>query len=257
MDSNPSIPFKFIYFLKNKIAAVLSVLLFSCVLFSCSNTAPSIVTTEAKVVFDFENEKSTPTQKLNLFLKMNSDVRRVETMSLNHNLTGLRWNISNPMISQVDNYFYAGYTNIQGVSQSGEKLPEGEYSITYIDGEGRQEMTIFTIQYNDEIMKMKPNQVVSYLKDKKPQVFVGVYSKEMNLIFYGQAKNDWNITKEYKDLKSSKLFSTYKDAQFYRVFFVIDNNVYIMPKIEKSGNNVPSSEEMEQAEKEQQAINER
>ena len=90
MDSNPFISFKINFFLKANFIVNLLIFGISINLVSCSNTAPAIVNCEAKVVFDFENEKDTPKQKMNLFLKMTSDVRRTETINVNHNSSGLK-----------------------------------------------------------------------------------------------------------------------------------------------------------------------
>lgn len=257
MDNNPFISFKINYFLKTKIIVNLLICVSLLNLLSCSNTAPAIVNCEAKVVFDFENEKDTPKQKMNLFLKMTSDVRRTETINVNHNSSGLRWIVTNPMISQADNYYYAGYTNLQGVSQSGERLPKGEYSINFMDGEGREEFSSFNVLYDEKILKMKYPEFLSYISKENPQIFVGVYSKELNLIYYGKPRVEWNITKEMENINSSKLFSLYNDATFFRVFFMIDNNIFVMPRIEKVGSNIPTDEEIKIAEQEERARNER
>lgn len=257
MDSNPFISFKINFFLKANFIVNLLIFGISINLVSCSNTAPAIVNCEAKVVFDFENEKDTPKQKMNLFLKMTSDVRRTETINVNHNSSGLKWIVTNPMISQADNYYYAGYTNLQGVSQSCERLPKGEYSINYMDSQGREEFSSFNVFYDEKILKMKYPEFLSYISKENPQVFVGVYSKELNLIYYGKPRAEWNITKEMKDLNSSKLFSVYNDSAFFRIFFIIDSNVFVMPKIEKVGTNIPTDDEIKITEQEERARNER
>lgn len=236
MDSHPSFPLKENSFLKNKTAIICGLVVLCALVFnSCSNTAPQVVLSDAKVVFDFEDEKSVPKQKMNLFLKMDSDVRRAELLNIYHNRTGLRWIVSNPMISQAENYYYAGYTNIQGVSQSGERIPKGDYSVHYIDAEGREESTSFSINYDEKILAMKSNEFLSTLKNSNPKILIGIYSKELNLLFYGSPKKEWNVTKDMKNIKNELIFNSYSGSSFYRVFFVIDNNVFIMPQVEKSG----------------------
>lgn len=204
-----------------------------CLILSCSDSAPSIVNSEAKIVFDFQDEKSLPVQKMNLFVKMTSDSRRAESINVYHNESGYRWVINNPVISQVDNYYFAGYTNIQATGNTDSRLPEGEYSICYMDAQGREEYSTVRIKYDEKFLKMKSDEILKFVSNKNPVLYAGIYSKNQELIYFGTTKKEWNITKEMKDINRSRLFNSYKDAEFFRVFIELDDCVFVMPEINK------------------------
>lgn len=200
----------------------------------CSNSAPNIISVDAKVVYDFETEASSPVQKLNVFLRMDSDVRRIDCMTVYHKETGYRWVIHNPLISQSDNIYYAGFTNLSGASQNGEALPQGEYSVFYIDASGRECYGEFSIKFDADPQELKATEVMKNYDSSTQFFHVGLYSDDAILIYYGAPKKDWQISQNSLNLDSKKLFAQYKDASFYRVFNYRDNNVFILPKVQKT-----------------------
>lgn len=201
---------------------------------SCSTNTPSIVSVDAKVIYDFESDGSKPVQKLNVFLRMDSDVRRVDSMTICHKQTGYRWVITNPMISHSDNTYYAGYTNLTGSSQNDNSLPQGEYSVFCIDASGRECYAEFSISLDFDLEKIKSADVVNGYDPDTQFFHVGLYSQEANLLYYGAPKKDWQTPQKTFGLDSKKIFSQYKEASFYRVFNYRNNNVFILPKVQKT-----------------------
>ncbi len=221
---------------------------FCCVsFFSCSNTAPGIITTDCKLVFDYEDEKSFPVQKLNVCLKMDSDVRRVENINIYHSKSELRWVVLNPVITQADNYYYAGYTNLQSVPQMAETIPDGEYTVCFMDSAGREGYSKFDIQYDREFASMKLSQFLDDLKSHEPKIYVGIYSHDGTLLYYGVSRKEWNVTRNYENINELMIFSQYKEAEMFRVFYHLDNNVFIMPKVMKSEKSTPSEKDYNNA----------
>lgn len=240
MDSHPFRSFSNSVLIKRLSAFVFAAL--SVFVFSCANTEPQIVSPEVKLVYNFEDENKTAQQKLNVFLKMKSDVRRVETIKIKHNGTGYRWVITNPLISQSEGYYFAGYTNLEGVSAE-EGIPEGSYTITYMDAAGREDFSEFELEKDLELKGLKVKDFLKVLKFKEPEIFVGIYSEQNNLLYYGNAKADWKITKEYSGIAADKIFLYKKDATSFRVFYKLKNQVFIMPRVLKNEENSPTEEQ--------------
>lgn len=222
---------------------------------SCSNSVPSVASVEAKLVYDFENENKVPVQKLNVFVKMTSDVRRVDSLKICHSETGYRWNVVSPLISQVDSNYYAGYTNLQGPSSSG--IPSGEYSVYYMDAAGREDFSQFTVYKSEEYDNIKLKDFQKTLKGLNAEIYIGIYSDQSKLVYYGKPKNDWNVSLEYEKCDAEHIFASYREGSSFRIFYHVNGNIYIMPRVYKEEGNSPSEEMYSEAEQKKEIENDR
>lgn len=235
MDKIPKFNFIRIFF-SSKII-LLSLLIVFCI--SCTNTEPSISFVDAKIIYNFEDNQNLPDQKLNLFLKMSSDVHRVDSLSLYNIETGYRWHITTPLISQADGSYYVGYTNIRGTSQNENLIPYGKYNVYFLDAQGRQEFAVFELEQTKSYEKMKLEELLEELKNENLTFYVAVYSENSTLLYYGAPLNEWNVSLDFDKINSKEIFLKYKDSNTIRVFIQSGINYFIMPKILQNQNSFP------------------
>ena len=73
---------------------VLAVVLFSFFLFSCSNGDPSVSSSSYKLIYDFKDEDSLPDISLSVFVSVESDETRGESLRIVNEKSGLEWKLS-------------------------------------------------------------------------------------------------------------------------------------------------------------------
>lgn len=216
--------------------------LFFCALFffSCQNAQPKGNSVQAKFVYDFENETNPPTQKLSFFIELESDSRRVDFINLYHKKTGYRWILDKPLISKVDDKYFAGYTNcVFQPSYDLEKkafqsFPEGEFDAFYVDAKGQDFFLSFELNYEKNFISENYLQVQKALSNSECEFFLGLYSSDGTLIYYGKPDSSWNFSKENFSYDKNAIFKYNNEVNFFRIFYELKNEIYISPKIEKS-----------------------
>ncbi|MBQ0162335.1 MAG: hypothetical protein KBS84_04125 [Treponema sp.] len=231
MDKPPSNYFslfsRFLKSLSGICLTVISVFIF----FSCSNTAPEISKVNAKVVYDFENEKDKPVQKLSLFLEMKSEVRRIEQINVYHKDTGYRWVITNPAIFETGSNQFAGYSNCQ-IAGFLNDIPKGEYQVCYLDSQGRETYTQFEITKNENSIS-NLSKLKQYLGLENVQVWLACYDEDSKLLSYSNPDADFEINPASITYNGDKIFTKYKKAVYFRLMFEKDDKIYITPKVYK------------------------
>ena len=233
MDKNPFFHFKNFIAVKAKLPVLFSAV-FIFIAVSCQNSAPKVSKVYTKVVYDYENEDSFPVQKFSFFLQMDSDVRRIDSIQLYHKETGYRWVINNPLITKSDNTFYAGYTNCSSSSQDNFLIPKGAYSVCHIDSQGREAFSEFNLDYDESASSKHYGDIKEILDAENAILYIGVYSQDGELIYYGLPDKKWNVTKTNLVWNSDAVFKDNKNSAFFRIFYDIENCIYIAPKIMKS-----------------------
>lgn len=217
-------------FLKNLIVKT-GVVLFSALYFSCSNSAPVITSVEAKIVYDYESEKVRPVQKLSFFLSMDSDVRRVEYINVYNEDTGYRWIINSPNIIQTEgDRQYAGYTHLTAAVADNALVPQGNYTVYYIDSCGNEAVNFFKVEYDKDDAKLTSEKLLEKKSFDKNDIMLAVYSMDSNLLFYDTPYvrfGERNSVDFKEDVKIN-----IPDAAYYRIFYKENNIIYIMPRVD-------------------------
>ena len=136
--------------------------------FSCANNSPEISSVEAKIVYDFESEDAKPVQKLSFFLNMNSDVRRVENINVYNEETGYRWIINNPQLIQNEgSRQYAGYTYLTAAVADNGLMPQGKYTVFYLDSCGKDSFGFFNVEYDRDDAKLTAKKLLEKTGDEE------------------------------------------------------------------------------------------
>lgn len=235
MDKPPSIFFSLISHSRKYLGGIFFATIFSIIIFSCSNTAPVVSNINAKVVYDYDNAKDKPVQKLSICLEMDSEVRRIEQINIYHKETGYRWIIKNPVIFETNEMQYAGYSNCQ-IAGVLNDIPDGEYQVCYYDAQGRETFTNFNISKNEKDISnlTKLKRQITDLK-----VYIAIYDEDSKVLFYSVPDAEFEVDKINQTFNSEKIFKSNKKAAYFRLFYETEDRVYIMPKVYK----IPPKEE--------------
>lgn len=232
MDKPPSNFYNKFSQIKKVLSGIFFTAIFVSIFFSCANTAPDISSINAKVVYDFENDKDKPVQKLTIFLEMKSEIRRIEQINIYHKKTGYRWIIKDPLLFETNSKQFAGYTNCQ-VAGILNDIPEGEYQVCYLDSQGRETFNTFLISKNEYSTK----NLLKFKKDFSPEdykLMLAVYDEESKLISYSVPEAKFEISKENMTYNGDSIFKTYSKASFFRLIYEGSEKIFIMPKVFKA-----------------------
>lgn len=191
-------------------------------LFSCENSVPEVVSVNALLVCDYQDEDNVPSFRLSVFAESSSDVRRAASLKITNKENGYEWRIDNPVIVSGNNREWVGHTFIVYPNRSRIKM--GTYDVTYTDAAGKTKDTSFSLSYPEEIFSAKAKDVSSLLGENKKE-YVAIFSGDGTLIYYDSRKRDWTA--------DDNIFSANEDASFFRVCYVDGQNnlLCMMPPV--------------------------
>lgn len=212
MDKPP--PYKIHFF-----SILFSVLVFA----SCTEDSIAIVSSDAKIVFDFEDEGN-PVQRLSVFVKPSSNVRRIESIDVKFSdgKEMYSWKIENPILFQSGKESWAGYPHLEA-SANLKKFPKGSYDFECVDAAGNSEQGIFFVDYDENLLGEFSSENFS---GEKWSEQVALYSGIGELLVL--SKNE----KKYGD---EKFFQDIKDSNFLRHIYQARNVICLGPKVFKGG----------------------
>lgn len=117
--------------MNKKFLLLLSIICFTLVFFSCSDSLPNISELRKSIIYDFENEDSSPKQYMVLFVSLYSDERRIQYFDLIEKERELRWYIANPEEVKIENKKYFGSSEI--MIPDTMKFIDSNYELRYFD----------------------------------------------------------------------------------------------------------------------------
>ena len=199
-------------------------ILFSVLVFaSCTEDSIAIVSSDAKIVFDFEDEGN-PVQRLSVFVKPSSNVRRIESIDVKFSdgKEMYSWKIENPILFQSGKESWAGYPHLEA-SANLKKFPKGSYDFECVDAAGNSEQGIFFVDYDENLLGEFSSE--NFLGEKWSEQ-VALYSGIGELLVL--SKNE----KKYGD---EKFFQDIKDSNFLRHIYQARNVICLGPKVFKGG----------------------
>lgn len=211
---------------KKSFISIFSCLLL-CVYFAasfagCSENLPEVRSADYSLIFEYESENSYPTARLSVFVETLSDVRRADEIILVSENSDFSWETDDIIMLENSKKKWAGYTNF--VLPEPEKIPEGRYSVTYIDATGEEVTADLNISYDKKLYSLKENQVNDYMIKNNRFKKIAVYDDLNTLIYYGEEEYDLN--------SNSKILNRYRSAAYKTVIWCNVNNsiICILPK---------------------------
>jgi len=124
---------------KKHLFILFCIFLFSGIFFSCSDSVPIV----EDVYFTHFEKSNSQLERMAVFVKLESDVKNIETITVKDNSSGKVWIIDNPEIIQDkgNQKYYCGSSNL--VPERNSTFTGGEYTVIYTDRAGRDTETHF------------------------------------------------------------------------------------------------------------------
>lgn len=210
---------------------VLAAILLSFFLFSCSSEDPSVSSSSYKLIYDFKDEESLPDVSLSVFVAVESDETRGESLRIINEKSGLEWKCSGAELRKIEaneDNKWVGYTNFRPAKDS--SFPKGLYSVCYEDKSELEAESSFRLLYPDELAGAKSSDF--------PQIFtvpsvkkIAIYSNEDELLFFGEEPHTWE--------NNENILMELKTAWCKRVCYCINGNsvLCLMPPVELGNKN--------------------
>ncbi len=202
---------------------IFSILLSAFVFASCAEDSIAIVSADAKIVFDFAEDLSS-SQRLSVFVRLSSNVRRVENIDVRFSGGGetYSWNIENPVLLQSGKESWAGYSHLELPSNL-KHFPKGSYDFECVDSTGESAKGNFFIEYDEKLFGEFSREKFSGGEWSER---IAVYSEIGELLHFAENENN----------KSDEIiFREIEDSFFLRHLYQAENVVCLGPKIFKEG----------------------
>ncbi len=158
---------------------ILCILLFFC--FSCEDSNPTLGTVRHMVLYDYNDNRLVPLEKLAIYVELQADPMRIESLSIESLDTGYVWIIDNPQyVNSNDNdndKVWIGSSNILPSRQF--LLPRGSYIARYTDVAQRNAEIAFSI---DTLVTASDIQEDEYTRKN-----IAIYDDNDNLLYFGSS----------------------------------------------------------------------
>lgn len=152
----------------------------------------------ASVVFEYNDESSYPEASLSVFVQTEHEAQRADNIKIMRPDENLTWIINSPVLLRNGDNEWAGYSVI--LPAEGSVVANGEYKVVYTDAAGSEAEGFFTVKYKEDILSSNVSSIRS-ASGVSLSENVALFDNDMNMLFYGKAKNTWktnqNILRDY------------------------------------------------------------
>lgn len=184
---------------KNHLAIfTLFLLIVSYSLLSCSDSVPKINNVNQSVIMDFSDEQSPAVVSLSVFIQSDSEVRKIDSLTLTNVNSSLSWTSRTiELLQGKNNKFWAGYSNFKAVQ--GTFFPQGRYTVLIEDKAGNESESSFILNIPDEIKKGNLKSIRAYLSGNSVQFLknIAIYDGENNLLFLGEENENFSTDEQF------------------------------------------------------------
>ena len=183
---------------------------------SCSNVVCDVSDVQATVVFDYHDEDSLPDSRTCIFVKIDGDVSRTESIKIVNTENKYEWRVENPTLLQSKAGDWAGSANVRGEGENA--LPQGNYRLHYKNMAGEEAEMDFSVIYPAQFSEQQATDFPKALTDDSLTFSekIAVYDKNGDLLFFG------NIEKN-----TDSILKKFPDADFIRVCYEDNSKKYM------------------------------
>ena len=184
---------------------------------ACSNNAPQIQNARFSVVFDYENTEDLPTARLSVFVETTSNPRRFDTVIVTCDKNEYVWEANDLVFAEDETNTYCGITNL--VMPSDEKIPSGEYTITFRQSDEEQMEIKRTLSYDKELYVTKAGNVQNVMRKYYGTKMLTIYDENKTVLYYGPRSAELNDARG--------IWNNYRDAVEFQESWVNQNGTVI------------------------------
>lgn len=189
--------------------------------FSCAESSPKVSKVEPSIVFDFSEKTENPTMYLTVFVKTESNNRRVQNLKIKalEDSFKTEWFVSNPEIFSMNGEMYVFSKNLKPISD--KKIPTGKYQVIYKDASDEEVVSEFIVSYDEKILNLKENELKALLSNYQENI--ALYNEEKKMIYEGAIFTNWQ--------SNDDIIKDYDKAAFKRKTYFSKNEeiVFLLP----------------------------
>lgn len=180
----------------------------------CSNSVPDVLRTDCTVVLTYDQEGISES-RLSVFAQSGVDVRRCSRIKV-HSIEGrYLWETDEIRKIAMGNFQWAGNCNL--ILPEGEKIPQGQYEITYINADEEQQVSYANLKYDEKLYDMKSEDIAVTMSGNGSR-YLAIFDSSDILLFLGEPTEDFYTT--------SDMLERFNNASYYKdVWIAYDNSV--------------------------------
>ena len=147
---------------------------------------------------DFSDEQSPAVVSLSVFIQSDSEVRKIDSLTLTNVNSSLSWTSRTiELLQGKNNKFWAGYSNFKAVQ--GTFFPQGRYTVLIEDKAGNESESSFILNIPEEIKKGNLKSIRAYLSGNSVQFLknIAIYDGENNLLFLGEENENFSTDEQF------------------------------------------------------------
>lgn len=182
--------------------------LFLLIFSSCTNNVIQSSDAKLSIIFDYASYDELPRARLSVFVEAVSNPNRMESISLSCDKKEYVWESDNLVRAQNNEVKYCGLTNL--VMPENEKIPAGEYSITYIQSDNEKKEMKASLNYDSGFYDIKAADVGNLMQRYMGARMLTVYGEDNKILYYGprssqysDARGIWNEYREAQEFQES------------------------------------------------------
>lgn len=189
---------------------------------SCASSETSLDDIGVSVIFEYSSEDSFPKQRISAFVEVASEVKKIKSISITYNDTGLKWIVEEPRLvsssakSINTKKYFAGYSQFRPEEKS--FFPSGRYTFTAETYDGSIEELNFYVSYPSYLKTSRGIDIPSII-NVKYDTYYAVYDDD-SLIYYGEELEDWS--------NKNNILKNYENAKYCRICYKFNGNVICM-----------------------------
>lgn len=190
-------------------------------LISCSQEATVIKEINSKIIYEYKDAQTLPSQRLSVFVATNGDVRKFDSLYVKDLESDFYWETKDLFRFTNGDKNYAGYSSF--IVPEGDSFNDGEYSLV-INTKSKEELAYnFNLTYNKDFIKMKFADALQEMKNNGAVENICIYDEDGKIIYYGKRSEDLYTNRD--------IWLKYNNAAKYNSIWALDNRAImcIMP----------------------------
>ncbi|MGL4982532.1 MAG: hypothetical protein ACRC4W_06750 [Treponemataceae bacterium] len=194
-----------------------------CIFLSCTSNTPAFRATRQKLIFSYDTMVSVPQVTLSVFVLASSPYDRVLSIDIEHEKSGLKWDITDLMFMGTEKEVWFGSPSLHAPWHF--PFPVGNYLISITDTSQDSARSFFDISYPEKFLTQNLNetQETTEFQSLTAESLV-IYSDENEILYFGQEEDNLSST--------AGILNSYPTTAYYTTFKTSSTVSYgvMMPK---------------------------
>ncbi|MCR4900728.1 MAG: hypothetical protein K5907_07940 [Treponema sp.] len=191
---------------------------------SCSNNVVQTSHAQLAIIFDYDSEDSLPKARFSVFVEAVSNPNRLESIVVKADKKEYIWESDQLIRAQTEVVKYCGLSNL--VMPVDEKIPSGNYTITYYQADQEKKEMKATLSYNQDFYEAKVKDIPALMNKYMGARMLTIFGEDKQILYYGPR------TSQFSDARG--IWNEYRDAvEFQETWISSGGNIICNLPVEK------------------------